>query len=204
MMTRQLRCPFFTAAVVMTLAAISIGQTSAKDRAEKKTHEVKVDGLTLTVPESWKQLQPKSKFRKAQFETPAAEGDKEGGEVVLFYFGGGGGGVDQNIKRWIGQFKSTGRKLRLTQGKASQGKYVLVDLRGTYNKPIGPPIQRKTKPTPGSRMLGVILSVQDKGNYFLKFTGPEKTVAAAAADFRKSIGAPPKKSADTKKKTAAQ
>ncbi len=34
----------------------------------------------------------------------------------------------------------------------------------------------------------MILMVADKGVYFLKLTGPEKTVAAAADDLRKSFG----------------
>jgi gluconolactonase len=37
-------------------------------------------------------------------------------------------------------------------------------------------------------MIGVILSVENKGNYFLKLTGPDKTVAEAADDVRLMIG----------------
>ena len=66
---------------------------------------------------------------------------------------------------------------------------MLVDVTGTYNKPIGPPIQQKTKAMPAARMLGVILAVEKKGNYFLKVTGPQKTVSAAAKAFRNSFGA---------------
>jgi gluconolactonase len=65
---------------------------------------------------------------------------------------------------------------------------VLVDVAGTYKKPIGPPIQQKTQRAPGNRMLGLILAKEGKGNYFLKLVGPEKTVTAAADDFRSSFG----------------
>ena len=37
-------------------------------------------------------------------------------------------------------------------------------------------------------MVAVILMVKDKGNYFLKLTGPEKTVSAATGALRKGFG----------------
>ena len=45
----------------------------------------------------------------------------------------------------------------------------------------------KPSPQPGSRMLAAILKLKS-GNYFLKLTGPDKTVAAAAEAFRASFG----------------
>ncbi len=36
--------------------------------------------------------------------------------------------------------------------------------------------------------MGVILAVEGKGNYFLKMTGPDKTVSGAASAFRESFG----------------
>ena len=38
-------------------------------------------------------------------------------------------------------------------------------------------------------MLAVMLTVENRGNYFLKLVGPAKTVAAAEAAFRNSFGA---------------
>ena len=57
---------------------------------------------------------------------------------------------------------------------------MLVEISGTYKKPIGPPIAGKTEDAPGSRALSVIIAVPEKGNYFLKLTGLDKTVAAQA------------------------
>jgi gluconolactonase len=115
------------------------------------------------------------------------EGDKEPAELAVFNFGAGGG-VQANIDRWVGQFLPENRQAKSTQGKCPLGEYVLVDVSGTYRKPVGPPIQGRTESVPGSRMLGVILSVEKKGLYFLKLTGPEKTVAAAATALRTAIG----------------
>jgi gluconolactonase len=83
----------------------------------------------------------------------------------------------------------------MSQGETAQGKYILVDLKGTYLKPDVPPVLRKTKPAPGSRMYGVIFSANEGGNYFFKLTGLEKTVTAQADALRASFGA---KAADEK------
>ena len=123
----------------------------------------------------------------AQFKIPAGDGDSRDAELAIFNFGAGGG-VDANIKRWIGQFQSKNRKVNVTTGQADQGEYVIVEVSGIYNQPDGPPILRKTKPVPGSRMLAVILTIPQKGVYYLKLTGSDKTVANQSAAIRASFG----------------
>ncbi|MEX2288448.1 MAG: hypothetical protein WD648_15230 [Planctomycetaceae bacterium] len=189
-------------AVVCAFGAVGIAADDAKKDEKAKpaeaTKDVKIDDITLKVPESWKQQEPTSNSRKAQFKIEKVEGDSESAELAVFFFGGSGGGVDANLKRWVSQFQDKERKAKITQGESPQGKYVFADITGTYNMPIGPIVQQKTKPLPGARMLGVILSVEGKGNYFLKLTGPEKTVAAAAKAFRDSFGADASKEKELK------
>lgn len=108
--------------------------------------------------------------------------------MVVSYFGGTGGGVDANIERWIGQFAAEGRKSKVTKGDSKQGSYYFVDVTGTYNMPVGPPILRQSKALPDARMIGVILEVEGKGNYFLKLAGPGKSVSAQEEAMRASIG----------------
>jgi gluconolactonase len=178
---------------------LALAQAGFAADGDDKTKQVQAGSLKITVPESWKQGPPGRPFRQAEFEIPAVEGDKEPGEYVVFHFGaGGGGGVQANIDRWIGQFRSDGRKVKVFKGTSTSGKYTLIDLTGTYNKPIGPPIQGKTQPMPGARMLGVVLQSEKDGDYFLKFTGPEKTVTAAADTFRASFGGDAKKEKEVK------
>ena len=155
---------------------------------ESKTKKVKLQDIQLEVPVGWKQQQPTSRLRAGQFQLPAVATDKEGAELVVYFFGGAGGGGDANMKRWIGQFAAQGRKVTMTSGKSAQGPYYLAEITGTYNKPIGPPIRQQTKATAGSKMVAVILMVKGKGNYFLKLTGPEKTVSAATGALRKGFG----------------
>ncbi len=156
---------------------------------EKATREVSAKDIKLTVPKAWKQEEPSNKLRVAQFKIDAADGDKEPADLVVNQFGGGGGGVEENLKRWVNQFAAKDRKLKITTGKCRLGEYLIFDATGTYNKPDGPPMAGKTIPVPGQRMLQVMLMTDDKGTYFLKLTGPEKTVSNAADDLRTSFGA---------------
>jgi gluconolactonase len=103
--------------------------------------------------------------------------------------------VKANVDRWINQFHADGRKAKVTAGKAELGQYVIVDVEGTYKKPVGPPIAGKTEDMKDARMLAAILAVEGKGNFFLKLTGENKTVTAAAEAFRASFGS---KQADEK------
>ena len=163
----------------------------ADRKAEKKaeeTVEVKIGDLELKLPKSWKQSDATLPMRLATFEVPAGEGDKDKGEFVIFTFPGGGGGVDANISRWVGQFSAEGRKADVRQGKAAEGEYFVANISGTYMKPDGPPILRKTKETPGQRMISVILNHKDSNVYFLRLTGPDATVAAQLDAVRASFG----------------
>ena len=151
--------------------------------------EVEAGDMKLSVPDTWKQQPPSNRLRLAQFAIPAAEGDKVGAELVITP--PIGGTRDANITRWVNQFEADGRELVMTEGKCPQGDYVLVQLSGTYKRPIGPPIMGKTEPAPGYKMHGVMLSVvkdgKSVGNYFLKLTGPAKTVSANDDSLRASI-----------------
>lgn len=131
-----------------------------------------------------------SRFRLAQFSIPKVAGDPENAEFVVYFFGaGGGGGPEANLHRWIDQFQSHERKVKLTSGKSTQGEYILADVSGTWNKPVGPMIAQKTVEMPGARVVSVLLTGKDQSNYFLRLTGPEKTVSANVDALRTAIGA---------------
>ena len=85
--------------------------------------------------------------------------------------------VAKDITEAIGGFESM-----------KKGEYYLAELSGTYKKPDGPPFLQRTKDAPGYRMLAVMIPAEG-GVYFLKLTGPDKTVAAQAKAFRRMFGA---------------
>lgn len=175
--------------LVMVVAALCLSTTFAQEKSAGKTKKVTAGDLSLNVPERWKQREPQSQFRVAEFEVPVAKDDKEPGELVITFFGkGGAGSVDDNVKRWVGQFEAEGRKSRVFTGKSSQGPYTLVDLSGTYKKPIGPPIAGRTQVKSGWRVLNAMVQ-NDKGTYFLKLDGPAATIATAEEEFRTALGA---------------
>ncbi len=159
--------------------------------AEDKNTTVEIGEIKLEVPSTWKKEKPSNRLRLAQFRIPGEEGDEEGAELTVFAFGAQG--VQANIDRWIGQFSSTDRKVKVTKGEAKLGEYYFVNISGTFNKPVGPPIQRKTKPTPNSRVINVMLNVKDKGPYFFKLTGTNATVQAHADALRIAFGGNKKK-----------
>jgi len=199
------RSAFTFTAMALSLVVMSVVVAHADEKKAEpakgagKTRDVKVDDITLTVPESWKQQEAKGPFRVAQFEIPPVDGDSEAAELAVSYSQGNFGGIEGNVKRWVGQFESKGRKAKAAEGKSKQGEYGIADITGTYNKPIGPPIRRQTTAMPGARMIAALLLVNDgKGSYSLKLTGPEKTVSAAADAFRISFGADAKSEKELK------
>ena len=190
-MSKQISSLLFLATLTVSIVAQAEDKTADKPARKKETKTIEVEikgGLKLNVPETWKQSKPSSRLRLAQFTIPKLKGDAEDGELALFNFGAGGG-AKANIDRWVGQFQANEREVKVKEGALETGRYFFVEISGTYNKPIGPPIARQTKAAPGSRMLGVILGIEDKGIYFFKMTGPDKTVAAQASALKNSFGA---------------
>jgi hypothetical protein len=174
--------------VLSAIAACFMSAARADEPAKTKT--VTAGPLKLAVPTTWEQKEPTTRSRLAQFSISKLAGDPEDAEFVVYFFGAGqGGGPEANVRRWIGQFRSEGRKVKLSSGKSSQGDYILADITGTWNKPIGPPIAQKSVEMPNARVLSVFLTGKDENSYFVKLTGPEKTVSANADALRTAIGA---------------
>jgi hypothetical protein len=139
-------------------------------------------GVKWTAPAAWKAQAPRP-MRAATYAVPASAGDKEDGECAVFFFGAGqGGGVEDNLKRWIGQFEQP-KAAPETRKQTINGLAVTtVDLSGAYTGAGGPMAASKTS-KPGYRLLGAIVEAP-LGNVFFKFTGPAKTVAAHQAAFQ--------------------
>ncbi len=159
--------------------------------------ETKIEDITLKIPATWKQEPPANKLRLAQFKIPAAEGDEHPTELVISSFPGGGGGVDANLKRWVGQFSAEGRKVKITAGDCPQGKYYFSDVSGTYEFTAGGPFAGGKKELRSKhRSLSVVLVTAKNEVYFLRLTGTDKAVTAAADGFRTSFGADATKEKD--------
>ncbi|MEO1998845.1 MAG: hypothetical protein ABGZ17_26660, partial [Planctomycetaceae bacterium] len=149
---------------IVALSPFVVSDNSVAIRADDKNKDaqIKVKDITMVVPASWKKQKPSNRLRLAQFQIPAVKGDKSEAELVVSSFGFGGGGAEANIARWVKQFQPQGRKQKITTGECKHGKYIVVELSGTFNKPDGPPFLRKNKPVPGSRVVSVMLNVKGK------------------------------------------
>jgi hypothetical protein len=185
-------CRITALGAFLVVALVLACRPGANAADTPSTKIVKAGELTLKVPEAWHaeavRSNPRFNVRKAQMKVPRVGSDKEDADFVVYYFAGGAGPVDANIQRWVGAFQSSDRKVRVTTGKSTEGDYVLVDTQGTWNKPIGPMAPgQKTEPMPNSRALGVILT--GKVGYYVRLTGPEKTVTFNADAFRAAFGA---------------
>jgi hypothetical protein len=144
-------------------------------------------GIEWTMHAAWKSEGARP-MRAVTYRVPAASGDPEDGECGVFYFGSGqGGSVDDNLKRWIGQFvqpggKSSEQAARVQKQTINGLSVTTVDVSGAYTGAAGPMAAAKTS-KPGFRLLGAIVEAP-QGAVFFKFTGPAKTVAANQTAFQ--------------------
>ncbi len=136
--------------------------------------------LKFDAPAGWVSKPPTSSMRVAEFTLPKTTGDAEDATLGIFFFGGQGGNVDANLERWIGQMtQPDGRpsnQVAKTTKFTSRGLAItLVELSGTYVAEVTPGSSERFN-KPGFRLRAAVIETKE-GPYFVKLTGPEKTVA---------------------------
>ncbi|MGH9441075.1 MAG: hypothetical protein ACRD16_02250 [Thermoanaerobaculia bacterium] len=143
---------------------------------------VEVAGVSFSAPAQWRRETPSSPMRAAQFSLPGAGNEKDGLFVVYFFGGGQGGSVEENIRRWKGQFAdSSGRPAEgsVRTDRRNGLPVTIVMAAGTYSSglPMGP-----SAPEPNSELWGAIVE-GPQGNVFFKATGPKSTIERSKAGF---------------------
>ena len=143
--------------------------------------------LTFIAPPAWHTRPPSSAMRVAEFVVPKAQGDAEDAEVVVYYFGAGGGGsADANVARWIDQIQqpdgsASQAKARRAEKTINGLKVTTVDVSGTYTAETRPGAAEHYN-KPGFRLCAAVVETA-QGPYYIKFTGPAKTVGGAQPDY---------------------
>jgi len=140
-------------------------------------------GLSWKAPSSWV-VGPARPMRAATYTIPAAKGDAEAAELGVFYFGKGqGGSVEDNVKRWAGQFEG-GKPATTKLQKVGALEVTRVTTGGTYVTSSGGPMMGAGPQIkkPDWELLGAIVEGPE-GPLFFKLTGPKKTVDATRAAF---------------------
>ncbi len=160
------------------LAALLFGLTSAAT-------------LNFAAPAGWKTVATSSSMRVAQFALPRAAGDAADAELVVYYFGGSGGTVDANIERWLGQMQQPDGKpssaVAKRESRTVNGlKVTLVDVSGTYVAEMTPGAAQRHN-SPNFRLRAAVIETPN-GPYFIKLTGPARTIAAAEKAFEQFLG----------------
>lgn len=173
---------WITVVYLTAIAATGFAQEAAKEKPTKQEAIDLAEGkLVLKAPADWVRKQPSVRIIDHEFAVPKAEGDEVDGRVTVM---GAGGGVKANVDRWKGQFTKLAKQKE--EKREINGIEVhIVDLAGTYNDQRGPVAPPETRE--GYRMLGAIIVGKDLGSYFVKFYGPEKTVAANEKVFAAMI-----------------
>lgn len=136
--------------------------------------------LKFDAPAGWVSKPPASSMRVAEFTLPKTTGDAEDATLGIFFFGGQGGNVEANLERWIGQMTQPdgrpSKQVAKTTKFTSRGLAVtLVELSGTYVAEVTPGSSERFN-KPGFRLRAAVIETKE-GPYFVKLTGPEKTVA---------------------------
>jgi len=176
--------------LVVALVAAAAPVQAWQDGADALAYTIAEEGFSLAAPEGWKRVQPKSSIVETEFSIPSeGEGLQPGRMTVM----GAGGSVQANVDRWYGQFaqpdgSDTKSKATTKKVKLAGCDVTIVDITGTYkDAPAGPFAGGKAVDRPDYRMLAAIVETPDRGNYFLKFYGPGKTVAKHADGFRAMV-----------------
>ena len=169
-------------ALVVGVVGLMSGLTSRIVRADdasktdRSTATIRLaDGaLTLKAPKSWEKRQPRFRIIEYEFAIRPPEGEGETGRITIM---GAGGSVAANIDRWKAQFAKVARsdEEEFDVGKV---KVRIVDLEGTFRERRGGPFSgAPAKLRSDYRMIGAIVVTPNKGQYFIKITGPKATLA---------------------------
>jgi len=171
---------------VGALAAIGILAMTLGADDPKKT--IEAGGLTFQAPGAWKTIPTRSVMRKAQLQVEPAQGDDFPALLVVYAFPGGAGTVEANVERWQKQFQDANGNPPKIESKTVKGKNVevtRVETSGRY-KPSPIPGMPAEPERENARLLGAIV-VTDRVGYFLKFVGPDKTMASIRPAFDELI-----------------
>jgi len=179
--------------LIAAAAALALGTAWAAEETKIETKSTEIVNLKGDVPAAWQSQKPKTEFRNIQFGVKKVEGDTEDGEFYVAYFRGGSGTLEDNLKRWYGQFKQadgsdTGDAAKVAKSERDGMKIVTVDVPGIYMERVGGPFNPNAKVVEhkGYRLLGAIVDT-DHGTYYFRLTGPTKTLEAHRAGFENLI-----------------
>jgi hypothetical protein len=142
--------------------------------------------LVFDAPKDWASHPPASSMHVADFTLAKVAGDPEDAALSIFFFGANqGGNVQANVDRWIAQMNqpdgSPSKDHAKTSTLTSHGLTItLVDVTGTFTDAMSP---RTPVNKPNFRQIAAVIETPG-GPYFVKCTGPQKTIAKWESSVR--------------------
>lgn len=130
------------------------------------------DGMKFLLPDGWVQMEL-SDMQKGiiagKFGIPSA------GENTTLTLSTSGGSIEDNLKRWEGQFSGNQPMVQETISADGQDA-TLVRLQGTFSPGFGRPTED------GWGMIGVVIPMSGH-NYYIKLTGPLEEISKAEQQY---------------------
>lgn len=140
-----------------------------------EARDVEIGAAVLTAPDEWVRRKPTSMFLLTEFTLPKADSDTADGRLTV---SSAMGSIEDNINRWRGQFGGKPEKENQETIKVGDTEIIWVDFSGSFADGFASPTAK-----PGYRMVAAVIPVAGQ-QFFIKGTGPEKTVAAHADRIR--------------------
>lgn len=150
--------------------------TSAAPTAQSKAG---AGEIAWDMPAKWTSAPNPNAMRIATYLIPRADGDSDDAEMSVSRVGGS---VEANLNRWKAQFDPPkDGTLKRTERTVAGLRVTIFEIAGSYT---GMVIKGQVnKPRDSYALLAAIVETGSGDLWFFKMTGPEKTVAAARADF---------------------
>ena len=148
-----------------------------------------LDYMTAQLPHGWSKGEPGSSMRVAQINIAPAKGDTAGAVLAVFFFPGSGGTAAANIMRWQNQFTGPNGEPGDQVAKTDTmmvGLLTVVTTDVTVTMLGGATMTGEDKDLPNQRMIASVVETPS-GNWFIKVTGPAKTMSANANNIREFV-----------------
>ena len=175
----------FLAVAISTLAIVTLWMTCCQ--VTQAADIVLASGkIEMQAPDAWQSKQPRfTGIVSHEFVIKATDGDARDGRATI---GPAGGNVEDNIRRWYGQYtqpdgKATAERAVRKKIKLSGQDVHYIDVKGTYS---GSRFSNEPS-APNYRLVAAIIETNNLGSFYLKFYGPEKTVTANEKAFKSII-----------------
>lgn len=200
------RALFVASALFVVGAALSgCSRTDEPDGSARERRESVVAPLVYEVPATWTKVDKQdvviedTKKRKAVsaspvrgiYKLPKVGEDKEEAELQVMFPGLGKPGEPEPIvKEWLDSFDGKAGDTAVREKLEVGGIQIeLIEVAGTWKVPLAPGVgPQKRAPVSmvkkGFRLLGAVVKVPQRGNWFFRLVGPDETVLAGKSGFR--------------------